>query len=140
VSITYKLSDIDAIAKDIIALAKGKNKFALYGNLGAGKTTLVGALCKCIGVTEITSSPTFAIIQEYIGSIDNVEVPVAHMDWYRLQSLQDLHSTGVLGYLHNQNTYCFIEWPNNVLEAVTDNMMQLHLTAVDDDTRQIDIR
>ena len=135
----FTLSEIDTVAASIIA-QYNNIKFALYGDLGAGKTTLVSALCKQIGVQEITSSPTFAIIQEYVGCVNNKQIAVAHMDWYRLQSMHDLHSAGVLHYLHNQNTYCFIEWPNTVPEAITDQILRMYLSVVDEHTRLLEIK
>jgi tRNA threonylcarbamoyladenosine biosynthesis protein TsaE len=135
----FILSQIDSIASQILRDNPGKKKFAFYGNLGAGKTTLVSAICKQLGVTDITSSPTFAVIQEYVCIVQNVAVNVAHMDWYRLQSMHDLQSASVMQYLTDDDWYCMIEWPNNVPQAIEDDVVKIYLDSIDEFTRQIKV-
>jgi tRNA threonylcarbamoyladenosine biosynthesis protein TsaE len=136
----FHINNLAIIAQSIFTQYPTFNKFAFYGDLGAGKTTLIGAMCKHIGVTEITSSPTFAIIQEYEGKINNHIVPICHTDWYRLKNYSDLESAGLLDYLHNDNMYCFIEWPNNVSQAITDDILKIELSTIDEFHRCIVIK
>ena len=134
---TFHLSEIDKIVKQVLDIYPAFKKFALYGDLGAGKTTLISAMCKHLGVTESTSSPTFVIVQEYIGSINKQDITICHMDWYRLKNINDLQSAGVLDYLHNENMYCFIEWPNNVPDAIDSSVLKIELSMVNELERKI---
>jgi len=77
----------------------------LSGDLGSGKTTLIQGICQGLGVTEIVSSPTFALINEYCG-----RVPVYHFDFYRMHTPADLHDLGIEEYLYGDGI-CLIEWP-----------------------------
>jgi tRNA threonylcarbamoyladenosine biosynthesis protein TsaE len=133
----FHISELSAIAQFIFVEYPSFNKFAFYGDLGAGKTTLIGAMCKHIGVVDITSSPTFAIIQEYVGNINGKAISICHADWYRLKNSKDLESAGLLDYLHNENMYCFIEWPSQVPEAITENFLKIELSTVDELHRKI---
>ena len=81
--------------------------FALHGELGAGKTTLIKAFCTVLGVGDQTSSPSFSIVNEYRSAAGD---PVYHLDLYRLRDARELHDIGVEEYLDSGH-YCFIEWP-----------------------------
>jgi tRNA threonylcarbamoyladenosine biosynthesis protein TsaE len=81
--------------------------FALHGDLGAGKTTLIKAFCKALGVEDGTSSPSFAIVNEYRAASGD---PVYHFDLYRLKDAGELDAIGFTEYADSGH-YCFIEWP-----------------------------
>lgn len=93
------------MAKQILAVYPNHKIFCFEGNLGAGKTTLIEALCRALGSNDSLSSPTFSIINEY-------QIPkglIIHSDWYRLKNIEELLDIGMEDYLHSDN-YCMIEW------------------------------
>ncbi len=99
------LDEIESVAKEILAYADTQKKFAVYGDLGAGKTTLIKAFCRLLGVEDVTSSPTFAIVHEYEG-----REKIYHFDLYRIQDKSELEDIGFEEYLI-EDAYLFIEWP-----------------------------
>lgn len=109
----YDLSELDDVAGKILAFAKAKT-LLFEAPMGAGKTTLIKALCKQLGVTDPVSSPTFSIVNEYVGSISNV----LHFDLYRLENQNELIAIGFEDYIHRRNTYFFIEWPEKAMKVL----------------------
>lgn len=97
--------------------------FTLTGDLGAGKTTLVTAFCRQIGVTDEPSSPTFSIVNEYRGE----NLKVFHIDCYRLQDLDEALSIGFEDYLE-QGDYCFIEWPAVIEPLLPSGVVHIDLS------------
>lgn len=102
----YTLEDIDHVAAQVLAFAKTKT-IILDAPMGSGKTTLISAMCKQLGVTEAISSPTFSIVNEYKGK----GCEVLHFDLYRLNDPLELLNIGFEDYLYRQTAYIFIEWP-----------------------------
>ena len=107
------VSELKEIAKAIITSISPKKKIAFYGEMGAGKTTLIKELCLYLGVEENTSSPTFAIVNEYNG-----REKIYHFDLYRIKNLEELLAIGIEEYLDSEN-YLFVEWPE-LLEPLMD--------------------
>jgi tRNA threonylcarbamoyladenosine biosynthesis protein TsaE len=103
----YTLQDLPALAGQWWQQAGGAKVFALHGPMGAGKTTLVQALCKALGVSEMVNSPTFSLVNEY--RLPSGE-PVYHLDLYRLKNEEEALSTGMEDCLYS-GAYCFVEWP-----------------------------
>ena len=100
------LNQLDSVARELLSLSDNRI-FAIYGDLGAGKTTLVKHFCKYLNVLDTVSSPTFSIVNEYENIKQN---KIFHFDLYRLESLEELEAIGISTYLNSGN-YCFIEWP-----------------------------
>lgn len=98
--------DLPALAKQLLALQPGNRVFLFEGNLGAGKTTFIKAICTALGSTDDFSSPTYAIVNEYRTS---EQEPIFHIDLYRLKSEQEILDAGIEEYLYS-GAYCFIEW------------------------------
>ncbi len=103
--ITYKLTEVKDTAKKLLLMSKGIKTFAFTGDLGAGKTTLVKAVCEELGVTDLVSSPTFSIINEYLTSDKKM---VYHLDLYRLEDDNEALGIGIEDYLYSNN-FIFIE-------------------------------
>ena len=104
------LAGIDAAAEELLALCKGGRIFAFYGEMGAGKTTFIQAICAKFGVRDNVTSPTFAIINEYNSNFGD---PVYHFDFYRIKQISEAFDMGVEEYFSSGN-YCFIEWPEKI--------------------------
>lgn len=108
---------------------------ALSGELGAGKSVFARAMMRALGVTdEAMPSPTYAIIQEYVGK----GCRVAHMDWYRLGSLEELESVGVREYMQAP-WITIIEWPERAASLLTPSTYRVALSTIAADSQQRDI-
>ena len=105
----FELDEIHNVAEDIIQNAQQK-LIAFQGDLGSGKTTLIKALIQAIGIKEQGSSPSFSLINVY----QNEENRVYHCDLYRLESYEEALDIGLEDYLADEESWCFIEWPEVV--------------------------
>lgn len=132
---TYTIETIHAIANEIITIAKQQKVWLLHGQMGAGKTTLVQAFCKALQVTDAVSSPTFSIINEYYS---NSIGTIYHMDWYRISSEAEAINAGIEDALYN-NCYCWVEWPSIVPSILPTEVCNIHITLINETTRQIKI-
>ena len=132
---TWIIDNVDGlpeIARAILHAISPKKNIAFYGQMGAGKTTTVKALCSALGVTETTSSPTFAIVNTYIGNST-----IYHFDLFRIQKTEELEGIGFLEYLETNN-YVFIEWPELVEEILDEyEFARLKITTLDANSRQL---
>lgn len=110
--LSYSLDNINEAANAFWNVAKEYRIHAYSGELGAGKTTLIHALCENLGVSDNVSSPTFALINEYhfVSAGQGKEETIYHMDWYRLKSAEEGINAGMEDCLRQQ-AYCFVEWP-----------------------------
>jgi tRNA threonylcarbamoyladenosine biosynthesis protein TsaE len=118
--ITFSLAEIDAAAKQVLALPP-KNIVLFHGQMGAGKTTFIKALAKQLGVTDMTGSPTFSLVNEY-GTEDGKTL--YHFDLYRLNNEEEAYDMGIDEYFYSGNL-CLIEWPEK-----TPNLIPLDHTAI----------
>jgi tRNA threonylcarbamoyladenosine biosynthesis protein TsaE len=98
--------------------------FALYGGMGAGKTTFIKALCKQLGVLDVVQSPTFSIINEY--KTGNGE-SVFHFDFYRIKKLDEAYDLGYEDYLYS-GSRCFIEWPGLVESLLPPGTVRIRIS------------
>ncbi|MBO7724394.1 MAG: tRNA (adenosine(37)-N6)-threonylcarbamoyltransferase complex ATPase subunit type 1 TsaE [Paludibacteraceae bacterium] len=130
------LNQIDSAAADFLALTKKHRLIAFYGEMGAGKTTFIKALCKQLGVADIINSPTFSIVNEY--GIENSEEKVFHFDFYRLKKAEEAFDFGVEDYFFSGN-YCLMEWPEIVEEILPQNCLKVQIKELEDQKREIHI-
>jgi tRNA threonylcarbamoyladenosine biosynthesis protein TsaE len=100
-------SDLPGAALELLRAYPASRIFALYGSMGAGKTTFVKAVCKAVGVVDVVQSPTFSIINEYKTETGS---SVFHFDFYRIKKLEEAYDIGYEEYVYSGD-YCFIEWP-----------------------------
>lgn len=128
--ITNSPETTEAAAKDFASALKGDEVIALYGGLGMGKTTFVRGLCSYFGIDSGVSSPTFAIVNEYSGSIK-----IFHFDMYRISSWDDLYSTGFFDYIGQG--LCIIEWSENIETALPDNTVRVEFQKGENDNDRI---
>lgn len=109
--IVNSLSELDACIPRVLEALGGRRKIALYGEMGAGKTTFVKAFCRHLGVKETTASPTFSLVNQYIyAEKDGSTALFYHLDLYRLKNAQEALDIGIEDFLHDP-FYCVIEWP-----------------------------
>lgn len=120
------------VAEAILKEYPQERVFGFYGEMGAGKTTLIKEMCHYLGVQDVTSSPTFAIVNEY-WTDDNR--PLYHFDFYRIDEPADATRIGFEEYLYS-GSYCFIEWTEKVEEILQGDYIRVDIQRVDDVTRK----
>jgi tRNA threonylcarbamoyladenosine biosynthesis protein TsaE len=130
----FNLKEIHIAAKALLAAASDYKVFALYGTMGAGKTTFIHALCEAMGVKDTVTSPTFSIINEY--NVPGGEI-VYHMDLYRLKSNEEAVNAGVEDCLYSGNI-CLVEWPEKAPGIFPDKTLHIHISVIGDELRKID--
>lgn len=108
------LSELPAIAKQLLQSFDGEKVVAFHGVMGAGKTTLIKALCEALGVQDTISSPTFSIVNEYRTTKGE---KIYHFDFYRIKSVEEAYDMGYEEYFYSK-AYCFIEWPEKIQELM----------------------
>ena len=121
------ISELPQTAKSILEFAKEKKVFCFYGELGAGKTTLIKEICKQLGVKDEGSSPTFSLINEYQ---TNNNKPIYHLDLYRLKNESEIFDIGYEDYLFSGN-YCFIEWPEKMEHLLPSEIVKVKIEVRD---------
>ena len=137
---TIQITSLDNIAeaaKEFIAQMGDETVYAFNGEMGAGKTTFINALCKALGVEDdTTNSPSFSIINEYRS--DTTAELIYHFDLYRLESLEEAFDIGVEGYF-DSGALCFLEWPERIEDILPNDTVRVNIIVNDDDTRTITI-
>jgi tRNA threonylcarbamoyladenosine biosynthesis protein TsaE len=135
------IQDIDHIreaAREFISQMGQAHVFAFYGKMGAGKTTFVKAICEELGVSDVITSPTFAIINEY--SLNSQLLPLTstiyHFDFYRIKKLEEVYDMGYEDYFYS-GALCFIEWPELIEEILPDDAVRVSITEQNDGTRMV---
>ena len=128
------LESIHEAAREFIAAMGDNTVFALYGKMGAGKTTFVKALCEALGVTDVITSPTFAIVNEYRS--DETGELIYHFDFYRIKKLSEVYGMGYEDYFYS-GALCFIEWPELVEELLPGNAVKVTIEELENGNRVI---
>ena len=126
------LFGLPSTATDILSFAGCSRIFLFYGGMGAGKTTLIKALCEALGVKDNISSPTFSIVNEYIYPMGKIY----HFDFYRLKKQEEALDIGCEEYFYSGN-YCFIEWPEKIPDLLPEHFIKVEITALPDNSRKI---
>jgi tRNA threonylcarbamoyladenosine biosynthesis protein TsaE len=130
------LDNIDEAARQFLPLLDKYKVFAFYGGLGAGKTTFINALCRQLGVTDPTGSPTFAIVNEY--ALPHQGSQMFHFDFYRIKSLAEAYDIGCEEYFYS-GCPCLIEWPELVEPLLPDDTVEVRINVGDDGARVLTI-
>ena len=119
----FGLQDLDAISKDIIRSAQGLPVWVINGEMGAGKTTLAKSICRELSVTEVVSSPTFSIINEYKTAEGK---SIFHFDFYRLKSEVEAFDIGVNEYFES-GSICLVEWAEKIPSLIPEHYFEITL-------------
>ena len=123
------LHSLDSAASQILSTFSAHRVFALFGKMGAGKTTFIKALCRRLHVKDVVNSPTFAIVNEYINTKGE---SIYHFDFYRLKKESEAIDIGYEEYIYS-GCYCFMEWPEMIENLLPEGYITIRLEA-DDDT------
>ncbi|KGF21890.1 MAG: tRNA (adenosine(37)-N6)-threonylcarbamoyltransferase complex ATPase subunit type 1 TsaE [Prevotella bivia] len=128
-----KLEEINEAAKLFISTIGKDNVFAFYGKMGAGKTTFIKAICEELGVEDVITSPTFAIVNEYT---DGKGSPIYHFDFYRIKKLDEVYDMGYADYFDSGNL-CFLEWPELIEDLLPENVVKVTIEETEGSCRRI---
>ena len=129
-----KLEHIREAARQFIAQMGDRKVFAFYGSMGAGKTTFVKAVCEELGVEDVITSPTFAIINEY--HAEARDLTIYHFDFYRIKKLEEVYDMGYEDYFYS-GALCFIEWPELIEDLLPEEAVKVSITEKEDGSRAI---
>ena len=126
---------LPAAARELLKHTADKKIFAFYGPMGAGKTTLIKAICKNLGAIDIVSSPTFTLVNEYKTSGGE---SLFHIDFYRIKKQEEVYDFGLEEYLTG-DSYCFMEWPELVEELLPPETVRVRITIDNDEKRVLSL-
>ena len=128
-----RIQNLDTIreaAREFIQQMGESRVFAFYGKMGSGKTTFIKAVCEELGVEDVITSPTFAIVNEYAAPLASLY----HFDFYRIKKLEEVYDMGYEEYFYSGN-YCFIEWPELIEPLLPDDAVRVTITEEADGSR-----
>lgn len=121
IKISTDLNNIPELAKNVAQNIKGGEIFALFGNLGAGKTTFVKAVAKELKIRKKITSPTFIIMNMFKGKVKNKTLIFFHLDLYRTKNFKEIQSLGIQDFWGKKNTVSFIEWADKIKKYLPKN-------------------
>ena len=122
-------------ARRILEYTSGKKLLAFYGSMGAGKTTIIKAVCKILGAEDIVTSPTFTLVNEYRTTIGEV---LYHIDFYRINKIEEALDLGIEEYF-NSGSYCLMEWPELIGEILPPESVIIKITVDKKEHRVLEI-
>ena len=132
------LESIREAAREFIQHIGEHRVFAFYGEMGAGKTTFIKAICEELGVEDVITSPTFAIVNEYTphSSFLTPHSSIYHFDFYRIKKLEEVYDMGYEDYFYSDGL-CFIEWPEMMEELLPEGSVKVQIKENADGTRTV---
>lgn len=128
------LTEINDAAKQFIAAMGDSKVFAFYGKMGAGKTTFVKAVCEALGVEDVITSPTFAIVNEYQSATTGESI--YHFDFYRIKKLEEVYDMGYEDYFYS-GFRCFLEWPELIEELLPEDACKVTIEEAENGARVV---
>lgn len=132
-----RIDNIDTIrnaARDFVNAIGENTVFAFYGKMGAGKTTFIKAICEELGVEDVITSPTFAIVNEYRS--DTTGELIYHFDFYRVKKIEEVYDMGFEDYFYS-GALCFIEWPELCEEVLPEDSVKVTIEECPDGSRLV---
>lgn len=129
------LEEISSAASQFVESIGERRIFAFYGSMGAGKTTFIKAICEELGVEDVITSPTFAIVNEYTTGTGK---PLYHFDFYRIKKLDEFYDMGGEDYFGSGNL-CFIEWPELIEDVLPEEAVIVNIKEVDNGSRLVTV-
>lgn len=133
------LEHLHDFAKDFWNTVGSRKVFAFHGEMGAGKTTIITALCKAKGVHDVIGSPTFSIINEYVYQTNGGPQSIFHIDLYRLKDEQEIVQAGVEDCVYS-GSICMVEWPEKAPELFDEATVHVYINVVDNNTRNVKLQ
>jgi tRNA threonylcarbamoyladenosine biosynthesis protein TsaE len=130
-----QLADLHEAALSLLEFADKEKIFLFEGEMGAGKTTFIKAICAALGVADVVSSPTFSIVNEYHA---HNKQRVYHFDFYRIEDLAEAYDIGYEEYFYSGDL-CLVEWPEKIRELLPEAYVNVNITATSPETRLISI-
>lgn len=109
---------------------------AFYGQMGAGKTTFIRAICEALNVPEVVTSPTFALVYEYSYGIDK---KIFHFDFYRINKIEEAYDLGYDEYFYSGET-CLVEWPEKVESLLPEDVVRVYIDVLNEQDREIRVK
>ena len=137
--ISISIDNIREAARQFISQMDGRTVFAFYGQMGAGKTTFIKAVCEEMGVSDVITSPTFAIVNEYSvepSALHPSPTTIYHFDFYRIHRLEEVYDMGYEEYFYSGSP-CFIEWPELIEELLPPDAVRIAIEEQPDGTRRL---
>ena len=128
------LDNIHEAAKQFIKNMGNGNIFAFYGKMGAGKTTFIKAICEELGVEDVITSPTFAIVNEYTTKGGE---PIYHFDFYRIKKIEEVYDLGYEDYFDSGHL-CFLEWPELIEDLLPEDTTRVTISVEEDGSRIVE--
>ncbi len=122
--VSNSLNDLPVLAAEIIEKANEVRFIAFTGNLGAGKTTLIGEILKMLSKNDFNGSPTFSLVNEYISRSGEL---IYHFDFYRLRNENEAFDIGWEDYLQKENAWIFVEWPEKIENLLPEHFLHVNI-------------
>ena len=129
------VEELTTAARQFVQAMNDRSVFAFYGKMGAGKTTFIKTICEVMGVEDVVTSPTFAIVNEYATTGGKL---VYHFDFYRIKSPREAYDIGCEEYFYSGSP-CFIEWPEMIEELLPEDTVSVRIEINEDGTRAVSL-
>lgn len=134
-TINFTLDSIREAAKTFIQNMGSGRVYAFYGKMGAGKPTFIKALCEELGVEDVITSPTFAIVNEYRS--ETTGQLIYHFDFYRIKKIEEVYDMGYEDYFYS-GALCFLEWPELIEELLPADAVKVTISQQEDGSRRLE--